>query len=208
MLALPRYSSARVPMRRTRLRTTLLLVVSAGLGGVGYLVSRSVVARWTDPLQELGQDFLPQVAQRIQNFRRLKIQNGRTVWEITAKDAQYYEKAHQVVVREPRMTLFLDDGVRQAHISGAEGRLALEGREMQTLTLRGGVTVRLDDLLIETDEATYDRSRDLITSAAAVTLRGRTLEVHGRGMEVQVGPQHVRLLQDVHMVVRSDAAKS
>jgi LPS export ABC transporter protein LptC len=195
-------------MRRTRLRAALLLVVAAALGGIGYLVSRSVAARRTDPLRELGQDFLPQVAQRIQNFRRLKVKDGRTVWQITAKDAQYFEKGHQIVVREPRMTLYVDTGGRIAHIAGAEGRIVLDGRELQSLALRGHVAVDLDGLRLETDEATYDREHDLLVSPGVVTVRGQTLEVHGRGMEVKVGPQHVRLLGDVRTVIRSDAAGS
>src|SRR5262249_36560589 len=105
-------------MRRTRLRAALLLVVAAALGSIGYLVSRNVAARRTDPLRELGADFLPQVAQRIQNFRRVKVKNGRTVWQVTAKDAQYFEKTNQIIVREPHMTLYLDDGRREALISG------------------------------------------------------------------------------------------
>ena len=39
-------------------------------------------------------------------------------------------------------------------------------------------------------------------------MRGRTLDVSGRGMEVQVAPQHVRLLEDVHTTLRSNAAPS
>jgi lipopolysaccharide export system protein LptC len=104
------------------------------------------------------------------------------------------------------MTFFLEG--RQARIEGAEGRLTLAGHELRTLTLRGGVAVRLDDLEGDTEEATYDRSRDMITSPALVTIRGRTLEVSGRGMEVEVGPQLVRLLEHVHTTVRSDAAAS
>ena len=112
------------------------------------------------------------------------------------------------MVREPQMTLYLADGERRAHVSGAEGRLVLVGRELRALTLRGGVTVRLDDLELETGEATYDRARDLITSPGPVRMHGRTLDVSGRGMEIDVAPQHVRLLEDVHTTVRSDAAPS
>jgi LPS export ABC transporter protein LptC len=194
-------------MRRTRLRAALLLLVTVAAVGLGYLVSRNVAARRIDPLRALGEDFLPQVAQRIQNFRRVKVENGRTVWQITARDAQYFEQTGEIVVREPEMTFYLDEN-RQAHVAGAEGRLMLSGRELQTLTLSGSVAVRLDDLELNTEEATYDRGRDLITSPTTVTLRGRTLEVRGRGMEVEVGPQHVRLLEDVHTVVRTDAANS
>jgi LPS export ABC transporter protein LptC len=195
-------------MRRTRLRAALLIVVAAALGGIAYLTSRSVTARQALALKELGKDLLPQVAQRIQNFRRVKVENGRTRWEITAKDAQYFEHEGLIVVLEPRMTFFLDEGQREAHVSGAEGRIALDGREVRSLTLRGAVAVRLDDLELETEEATYDRARDLITSPALVTIRGRTLQLSGRGMEVEVGPQHVRLLDDVHTTLRTDAARS
>jgi len=194
-------------MRRTRLRAALLVVVAAALVTIGYQVSRSIGRRprtWRD----LGADFLPQAAQHIRNFRRVKVENGRTMWEITAQDATYFEKQDEVVVREPRVTLFVADGNRQAHIAGTEGRLALDGREVRTLTLRGTVVVQLDDLKLVTDEATYDRARDLIRAPGAVTITGQTLDVRGRGMEFEIAPQQMRLLDDVHTVVRSNAGRS
>src|SRR5881296_3936400 len=130
-------------MRRKRVRTALLIVVSAALGGIGYLVSRNVVAHRANPLEELGRDLLPQVAQRIQNFRRVKVENGRTVWEITARDAQYFEQDDQIVVVEPRMTFFMKDDGRVAHLSGAEGRITMAGHDVRMLTVRGAVALHL-----------------------------------------------------------------
>ena len=195
-------------MRRTRLRAALLLVVGAALAEIAYLVTRDVGARTAHTLEELGADFLPQVAQRIQNFRRVKMENGRMIWEITAKDAQYFEQDDQIVVIEPKVTFYMKQDGRVAHLVGAEGRITLDGREVKALTIRGAVAVRLDDLQVETEEATYDRDRDLITAPGVVTLRGRTLDVRGRRMELDVGPQHVRLFEDVHTTVHSDAAAS
>jgi LPS export ABC transporter protein LptC len=195
-------------MRRKRLRAALLVVVVVALVGIGYLVTRDVSARRPSSLLELGADVIPQVAQRIQNFRRVKMEDGRMMWEITAQDAQYFERSKEVVVREPYMKFFLDDGEREVHVRGAEGRLTLDGRELRSLTLRGGVVVRLDDLELETEEATYDRASDLITAPATVRLHGRALDVRGRGLELRVGPQQVRLLDDVHTVVRTNAAAS
>jgi len=194
-----------VVMRRTRLRAALLVVVSAALAGLGYLVSRNVIARRVRGLEALGKDFLPEVAQRIQNFHRVKREHGRTVWEITAREARYFEQDNQIVVLEPRMTFFMKDDGRATHVAGAEGRLTLEDRELQRVTLKGNVTVRLDDMELQTDEATYDKTRDLITAPGIVTMHGRALRVQGRGMEVDVGPQHVRLLEDVHTTVEKDA---
>jgi len=195
-------------MRRKRLRAALLIVVGAALGGIGYLVSRNVVAHGGNALAEVGSDFLPQVAQRIQNFRRVKVEHGRMVWEITAKDAQFFEPENQIVVLEPQVTFFMKEQGRQAHLRGAEGRITLAGHEMSALMLRGTVVVQLGDMQLETEEATYDRTKDLITSPGDVTIHGRTLDVRGRGMEVQVGPQHMRLLRDVHTTVHGDAQAS
>src|SRR2546427_11879688 len=146
-------------MRRTRLRAGLLAVVAAALVGLGYEGSRPVGARRARTLAALGSDFLPAVAQHIRSFRRTKVEKGRTLWEITARDAQYFDKQDEIVVREPQITFYLADGERRAHVSGAEGRLGLAGRELRTLTLRGGVTVRLDDLALGTGEAAYARAR-------------------------------------------------
>ena len=195
-------------MRRTRLRAALLVVVAVALGGIGYLVSRNVAARKPRTLADLGKDFLPEVAQRIQNFHRVKMENGRMAWEITAREARYFEHDDEIVVMDPRVTFYMKDDGRAAHLTGERGRIVLSGREVRTITMRGAVMVQLDDLELHTDEATYDRSRDLITAPGAVVLHGRTLDVTGKGMEVDVGPQHVRLLQDVETTVHGDAAAS
>jgi LPS export ABC transporter protein LptC len=192
-------------MRKRRLRRVLLAGVLTALGGIAYLVSSTMLAR-LDPVR-LGAELLPQVAQRIQNFRRVKVKDGRTVWEITADDAQYFEDANQIIVHEPRLTFFLKDD-RPCRVTGSEGKLSLDGRDIESVTLGGGVSVELDELVLETDEATYDRERDLITSPGAVTVRSRSLEVRGKGMEISVGPQQLRLLGEVHTTVRSDAATS
>ena len=192
-------------MRKRRLRRVLLAGVLTALGGIAYLVSSTMSAR-LDPVR-LGAELLPQVAQRIQNFRRVKVKDGRTVWEITADDAQYFEDDNQIIVHEPRLTFFLKDD-RPCRVTGSEGKLSLDGRDIESVTLGGGVSVELDELVLETDEATYDRERDLITSPGVVTVRSHAVEVRGQGMEISVGPQQLRLLGEVHTTVRSDAAKS
>src|SRR6059058_4388471 len=103
-------------MRRKGVRATLLIVVGAALGVVGYLVSRNVVAHRVNPLEELGRDFLP-------------------------RDAQFFEQEDQIVVLEPRVTFFMKEEGRQAHLKGSEGRITLEGHEMRAVTLRGHVAV-------------------------------------------------------------------
>jgi LPS export ABC transporter protein LptC len=197
-------------MRRSRLRAGLLVVVAIALAGIGYRVWRNVVERTPRSLAELGVELLPEVAQHIQNFHRVKVKNGRMVWEIKAEDAQYYEKDNSVVVRAPEVSVYTSTGALQAWLTSKDGKLALEGedQEVGSVTLTGAVVVWLNDLELRTDVATYERDRDLITAPGPVAIKGRDLDVHAQGMEVDVTPQRIRLLDSVHTLLRSNAEKS
>lgn len=197
-------------MRRSRLRAGLLVVVAMALTGIGYRVWRNVAERTPRSLGELGVELIPEVAQHMQNFHRIKVKNGHTEWEIKADDAQYYQKQNEIVVRVPEVTIYTEQGVQRAWLTGKEAHLGLvdDGREVGSMELRGDVILWLDDLELRTDTATYDRDRDLITAPGAVTITGRTMNVNADGMEVDVTPQHIRLLENVHTLLKPNAAGS
>lgn len=195
-------------MRWSRLRAGLLLVVAFALVGIGVQVWRSIAARAPRSLEALGVELLPEVAQHIRNFRRVKVKDGRTEWEITAEDARYFEKSNEVVVRKPELTMNAEDGRQRARLTGSEGRLVLRDREVESVTITGAVVLWIDELQLTTDNATYDRTRDLVTAPGAVTIDGEDIKVHAVGMEVDVTPQRIRLLDDVHTVLQSDAAST
>jgi LPS export ABC transporter protein LptC len=197
-------------MRRSRLRAGLLVVVAMALTGIGYRVWRNVAERTPRSLGELGVELIPEVAQHMQNFHRIKVKNGHMEWEIKADDAQYYQKQDEIVVRVPEVTIYTEQGVQRAWLTGKEAHLGLvnDGREVGSMELRGDVILWLDDLELRTDTATYDRDRDLITAPGAVTIAGRTMNVNADGMEVDVTPQRIRLLENVHTLLKPNAAGS
>ncbi len=194
-------------MHRSRLRVALLAVVAAALTGIGLATWQNVRTRQPKTVADLGADFLPDVAQHIQNFRRVKVKDGKAVWQVEAVDAQYTDGDKQVLVQKPRVTFYLDDGARRAELVGDEGRLTLDGKELAAVTMSGDVVLVIDDLEFRTNEARYDHAADRIAAAGVVTIRGKTLDVRGLGLEVDVTPKRVRLLRDVHTVLRNDAAK-
>ena len=197
-------------MRRSRLRAGLLVVVAMALTGIGYRVWRNVAERTPRSLGELGVELIPEVAQHMQNFHRIKVKNGHMEWEIKADDAQYYQKQNEIVVLVPEVTIYTEQGVQRAWLTGKEAHLGLvdDGKEVGSMELRGDVVLWLDDLELRTDTATYDRDRDLITAPGAVTITGRTMNVNADGMEVDVTPQHIRLLENVHTLLKPNAAGS
>jgi LPS export ABC transporter protein LptC len=194
-------------MQKSRLRVALLAVVAAALTGIGVATWQNMRARQPRTVADLGADFLPDVAQHIQNFRRVKVKDGKAVWEVEADDAQYTDGNQQVIVRKPRVTFHLQGEGRRAELVGTEGRLTLDGKELSAVTITGDVVLLLDELEFRTDEAMYDHAADRIAAPGIVTIHGKTLDVRGLGLEVDVTPKRVRLLRDVHTVLRNDAAK-
>ena len=125
-------------------------------------------------------------------------------WEITADDAQYYEKQSEIVVRAPRVTIYTEAGQPQAWLTGDEGRLGLaaQGRELGSveLTRRRRPLARRPRAAHRA--ATYDRPRDLITAPGPVTITGRD---DGRkratAWRSTSRRSSMRLLDDVHTVL-------
>ena len=182
---------------------SLLLLLLAG----GLVATRMTRARLERELQRQVADILPDVAQRIQNFHRMKVDKGRKVWEVSAREAQYNAAENMVVVHEPSVEFFLEDG-RSIALAGQEGRVKLDGSEHDRVELEGEVRIQFGDYSMRTESARYDREQDAIIAPGHVVLTGATLDVQGERLELQLASQRVRLHDNVRVVVRPSATPS
>lgn len=188
---------------KNRLRLLVIGVVIALLGTIGLLIGRSLLTQWRQEAAQTGLDLLPQVAQRIQDFHRVKTQDGRKVWEVAAREAQYFDDEHAVVVSEPMVRLYLKDG-RAVGLSGHEGRVSLDGRDLRSVEVLGGITVDFSEYTVRAERAVYERADDRISSSQPVEIVGRALELRGERMEVDVGEQKLRLFRNVTMTLQPE----
>lgn len=190
---------------KARLRIALFLALVVLLGGMGFLVRRALLTNTEFELAQKALELVPDAAQRIQNFHRVQVRDGRKEWEIAADEARYFADEKRVVVRRPMVRLYLEDG-RSVGVTGAEGVVALDGAELRSVDVTGGIEVTLADYTVRTESAHYDRERDLITAAGGVEISGGDVDARGTGMQVEVGQQKFRLLQDVQMVIKPQGA--
>src|SRR5262249_1779428 len=155
---------------RARLGVGLALLVL--LGGLGFQLVRSQWQQHIRKLRSATLDFLPEAAQRIQNFRRVKMEGDRKAWEVAAREAQYFDDEQQVAVQAPEVTFYLkgDDGV--VSVRGDQGKLYLSGRDMDRAELEGSIEVRFKDYVVKTDRAVYERASDSVVSPLAVSITG------------------------------------
>jgi len=176
-----------------------MLLVAALVVGVGALVARSLWQQHrSDAAQRQTLEFLPGVSQHMQDFHRVKIQNGRKIWEFSARDAQYYDEDKTVVVRDASMQLFLKDG-RDVGLKGEQAKILLDGREVLRVDLEGDIELSMGGYQVHTDRATYDHAQQTITAPGPVEIDGRALSLRGDRMHADVQSQTVELLDHVSM---------
>src|SRR5262249_14428149 len=108
-----------LPMKKHLRRIVVALVVIA-FGGGTYLVGQTLWRQRQADLTRVAVEMLPNVAQRIQDFHRVRVRNGEKAWEVSAREANYYEADSIVVVSDPVVSLFGKDGQVVA-VRGKEG---------------------------------------------------------------------------------------
>lgn len=80
------------------------------------------------------------------------------------------------------------------------GRARVEERDV--IRLSGGVEVAWGEYRAQVERAEYQRREGRVVSDAPVVLEGPTLEVRGRGLEVDVEGRSARVREDVRAWVR------
>ena len=196
-------SSAAFSRRRVRTLIGVLMVVA--IGAVGVQLARSQWAQHLRSLRTRELDFLPQVSQRIQNFRRVKMEGARKVWEVAAREAQYFEEDKQVVVDGPEVSFFVKDDQGVVSVKGKQGKILLDGREMERVDLEGAIQLRFRDYLVQTERAFYQRADDTVVSPGAVVVTGDGLSLSGEHMTLEMGSQRVRIEGKVRTVLERTA---
>lgn len=186
---------------RTRARALVVALVVLLLATGGGLLARHLWKQRKGDLARQALDLLPNVAQRIRDFHRVKVDNGRKVWEVAATEARYYEDEGMVVVKEPMVSFFLKDG-RTVALRGDEGKVYLGGRDLQLVELVGDIHVQLGDYSLRAEYASYDRRNDMIVAPGKVEISGDTFDARGEQMEVSIDSQRLKLSGGVETTLR------
>ena len=185
-------------MRKIK-RLLLLLAIFASLGAVGYKVAGTI---WANKLREIRKnpiellDQLPESALRMKDFRRAKVENGRTVWELLGDEANYNKEQREAVVQKPRF-LYYDKKGEVAEASAEIAHLYLNDKELEKMQLEGGIELSYNGYILKSQEAIYLPAKEQIVMPQQTMLTGEGLELQGSSMEVDLGDQKVRLIRNV-----------
>ena len=192
-------------MSRHQIRFMLGITVLGLILGLGYLSSQvgkdPATARLIDELPP------PQEAlvQRMTEFRRVKMQDGKKVWEIVARQARYFADSNAVVIDTPEVSLYFSDGEAVA-LRCREGTLHLDGEsELLHIELRGNLEMQMGSISLKTDQATYDRQKNTISSDGVIHVVGQGFTLEGKGYTVAVDTKRLTLNTEVYTTVTRES---
>jgi LPS export ABC transporter protein LptC len=191
-------------MSRGQIRFAIMLVVLLLLVGVGYrlMVTLRTQEEVTKKIQEIAPDLTATTEQRMQDFRRTKVRDGKKVWEIVARQARYSQDRQEVIVEGPEFSLYLKDGEVIA-LKSQEARVHLdgEGQEVSRVELKGNLEMQVGDFSIKTQEAIFESTRNTIVSNGAVQIDGPGLSAAGQGYTVDIGEKRLTLNAEVQTTI-------
>jgi LPS export ABC transporter protein LptC len=167
----------------------------ASLAALGFVLGRTLVQREEAERSLPTQDLLPEVSQRIRDFRRVKVIDGRTLWELKAREAQYFEEQKEIVVTGPEVA-FYGEG-ETVKMVGREGRVRLDGRELDRLDVDGGVEVEVGEYRLQTEQAVYYRDRNSIIAPKGIRVSGTEVHLTGDALVVDLASQRIHVVGNV-----------
>lgn len=141
----------------------------------------------------------------MRNVYRVEIKKGKTVWEIKAKDAQYYSGAPITHVQAPAVTVHRGDGSSFV-ITAKAARLYALGSALVSAELEGDVVLTMDGTTkVLADQAMYSAKDARVSIPGNVTVHGQGYQIDGIGLDLATEEQIVRLTRDVRSKFEQDA---
>lgn len=150
-----------------------------------------------------GPDFV------LDNFQRQEIKGNRKVWEIKAQKGRYNPASGKAALEHAMLWLYKKDG-GLVTLQSDKAILKLVGTEgLETADFTGNVVIVQDnEITINTDQATYDKAKDLVVAPNLVKITGDKLNLEGMGMEVTVSTKDMRLLKSTKTLLEPKESKA
>lgn len=134
----------------------------------------------------------------LQNFHRVEVRDGRPVWEVKARNANYFAQDFVAHVNDPSVIIHRSEQ-SVVSLKSEAGRLYLKDESILRAELEGKIVVAFEDsVTIYADFAVYNARERHIEAPGAVTVTGKGFEVRGVGADLLIDDQIVKFLDQVN----------
>ncbi len=170
-----------------------ILVVSAGAGGAWWLIQQNSLAPVVQSPQKPPGSSLSQIT-----LTEVDPQ-GKLLWEITAKEAEYTQNNRRVQITAIKGKFF-KDGKRLMDITGNSGSI---NQSTQEITIEGQVKAIAvkDNIILTSDRMVWLSKKDLLTATSKqrikVTNPDQKITITGKLLKANPGANRFTIEQDV-----------
>jgi LPS export ABC transporter protein LptC len=133
----------------------------------------------------------------LQDFHRVEVKDGRPVWEVRAKDAQYFAQERVTHINDSSVIVYRRDH-SSVRINAASAKLYMTEESIERAELEGNVVVDLgESVTVTTDMAVYQARTRQIMAPGRVSIEGNGYEVKGARLSLDLDSQLVTLSERV-----------
>ncbi len=137
---------------------------------------------------------------QLQDFHRQEVHDGKTVWEISARDAKYYPFEAVTHVNDLKLQIFsFKKDQKDVKVFAKSARLYLEGSNLLRASLDGSIVIQVgDNFELKTEGAEFDAKKKLFTAKAEVAIVGNGFSVKGADLSYPVDGEILTLNKNVN----------
>ena len=138
----------------------------------------------------------------LNEFHRSEIRGGRKIWEIKAKNGQYFPEKQAAEIHSADVWLFRENG-EEIFLQAPEARLGFDGSTLKDAFFPSTVHVVYNNqLTVDTSTATYDKSTEIIQSNHPVSIESELLHIDGNAFVAHVDQKSIFISGGVKTVIK------
>ena len=125
----------------------------------------------------------------MESIQQTAIRNGITEWVLEAGSAQYKETEKRALLRDLRVTFYLEDG-DEVVLTADQGMVGTETNDIQA---SGNVVARNKNYHIETEQLRYTYDQRVLNTQSPVLIRGQSFELRANSMSIDLNTNEAHL---------------
>ena len=179
------------------------------LGGLILLLLLALtVALWpvgkrSDSLTDLVEKLPPGVDLGMENVHYSQNESGRKSWELDAGRDDYQRDTKELALNRVRFVYYLENARGQLNVNAGQGVLNQSRQQLQLTD--GVIMLAAAGEKFQTQSLHYDLEKKQAHTDDLVQIENSQMKLTGKGMQLDIKQEHLRLFADVHAIFYSSA---
>lgn len=144
----------------------------------------------------------------LNDFERSETKNGRKIWEVKGRTAEYFPQSNTARVTNANLWFFRGNG-DIIRLDADSASIELRGSELKSADLSGSVVVNVENrsVRMETDRAIYNKDDNTVVAPGVVRMTSEMFDLSGTSLVAHLDTSIFVLEKDVQSIVKKTKVK-